>query len=126
MNRSRARRPITSTPGFRNLVKSGPVAVTLKNEGEELHEIGLLRLNDGVTLTAEQLFMLPEEEGRKMATPAGFVFAAVGQSATSFLDLEPGKYVIGCFVPVGSKQGVEDAQGPPHFTEGMAADLTVT
>ncbi|MCA1671968.1 MAG: hypothetical protein LC799_07105 [Actinobacteria bacterium] len=74
----------------------------LKNEGEEIHEIALLRINDDVTLSAEELLVLPEEAMTK-ATAAGFGFAEIGKSSTSFIRLEPGRYAVACFIPVGSK-----------------------
>lgn len=111
--------------GVPELIGGGPVAVTLKNEGEEIHEIVLLRINDDVTLSAEELFALPEEEAMTETMPAGFGFAEIGKSSTSFIRLEPGRYAVACFIPVGSKAG-QEGNGPPHFTEGMFAELNVT
>ncbi|MDQ3988636.1 MAG: hypothetical protein M3291_05480 [Actinomycetota bacterium] len=111
--------------GVPESVEGGPVAVTLKNEGEEIHEIALLRINDDVTLSAEELLALPQEEGMTKVKPAGFGFAEVGKSDTSFIRLEPGRYAVACFIPVGSK-AEQEGNGPPHFTQGMFAELTVT
>jgi hypothetical protein len=93
--------------GVPESVAGGPVAVTLKNEGEEIHEIALLRINDDVTLSAEELLAMPEEEAMTMAKPAGFGFAEIGQSSTSFIRLEPGRYAVACFIPIGTKAGQE-------------------
>lgn len=111
--------------GVPESIEGGTVAVTLTNEGEEIHEIALLRINDDVTLSAEELLALPEEEAMTKAKPAGFGFAEIGQSSTSFIRLEPGRYLVSCFIPVGSKAG-QEGDGPPHFTQGMFAELTVT
>jgi len=111
--------------GIPESIGGGPVAVTLKNEGEELHEIVLLRINDDVTLSAEELLALPEEEAMTKAMPAGFGFVEIGKSSTSFIRLEPGRYLVACFIPVGSKAG-QEGDGPPHFTQGMSAELNVT
>jgi hypothetical protein len=48
-----------------------------------------------------------------------------------FVDLEPGRYVIACFLPVGATPENMEAlesgelQGPPHFTQGMLEEFTV-
>ena len=61
----------------------------------------------------------------------GASFAAPGESDTLFVDLEPGRYVIVCFLPVGATPDNMEAlesgelQGPPHFTEGMVEEFTV-
>lgn len=112
--------------GLPDVAVSGPNALTLTNEGEEFHEMLLLRINDDVDLTAKQLLALPEAEGMSKSVPAGITFSAPGETGTSFFDLKPGRYVIACFIPKGLKPGSpppEDA--PPHFTLGMVADLKV-
>ena len=39
-------------------------------------------------------------------------------------DLEPGNYVVLCFLPVGMKaMDGPPPDGPPHFMEGMVAEL---
>jgi hypothetical protein len=45
---------------------------------------------------------------------------AVGAVLEEPEELEPGEYVMVCFVSVG---GAED--GPPHFTQGMKYEFTV-
>jgi len=61
----------------------------------------------------------------------GASFAAPGESDTLFVDLEPGGYVIVCFLPVGATPDNMEAlesgelQCPPHFTEGMVEEFTV-
>ena len=41
---------------------AGPAVVTLTNDGEEVHEMIVLRVNDDVTETAAEIVALPEEE----------------------------------------------------------------
>lgn len=106
---------------------AGQTAITLANEGEEEHEIVLLRMNDGVTLSAEELLELPMEELFTQAMPAAIALASPGTSGTAFADLEAGRYAVACFIPKGTKPNMAPPQdAPPHFVEGMLADLTVT
>jgi hypothetical protein len=46
---------------------------------------------------------------------------------------EPGRYAIVCFLPVGSDDSIlesegppEGESGPPHVSQGMFAELTVS
>lgn len=45
---------------------------------------------------------------------------------------EPGRYAIVCFLPVGSDDSILESEvppqsdAPPHITQGMFAELTVT
>ena len=71
--------------GIPDTVAAGTVAVTFHNEGEELHEIGLLRINDDVAMPVDELLMLPEEEAMTMASFTGAAFAEPGASDTTFL-----------------------------------------
>jgi uncharacterized cupredoxin-like copper-binding protein len=111
--------------GLPKTLKGGYNAITLTNEGEEMHEMVLFRINDDVTEDFEALLKLPEGEGDDKAVPMGVVVVPPGKTGSSFFDLKPGRYGITCFIPKGSKNG-KFGDGPPHFTEGMIADLTVT
>lgn len=107
---------------------AGPTTFELANEGEEVHELILLRKGEGVTLTAEELLELPEEEAMAQAEMVGSpAFAAPGDSAYTVKDLEPGEYIAICFIPTGMT-GVDGPppDGPPHAVHGMHAELTVT
>jgi hypothetical protein len=109
--------------GLPDTIPAGTVAVTFNNEGEELHEIGLARINDDVTMSVEELLMLPEEEAMTMITFTGAAFAEPGASDTTFLELAPGRYAAVCFVPQGTTHDAEGS-GPPHFALGMMAEFT--
>lgn len=110
--------------GLPDTVTAGTVAVTFDNQGTELHEIVLLRINDDVTQPIEELLALPEEEAMTMATPAGFAFAPAGESDTTFMELEPGRYAAVCFIPEGTTSMDMPGMGAPHFTMGMFAEFT--
>lgn len=112
--------------GLPDSLAAGTTAVTLVNEGEEQHEIGIVRINDDVTLTVEEILALPEAEGMAAVTFKGAAFAEPGGTDTSFIRIdEPGRYGVACFIPEGSVPGTEGT-GAPHFTLGMLGDFTVT
>jgi hypothetical protein len=107
---------------------AGVTSFELTNEGGDVHELLLLRKDDGVTQSAEELLALPEEEAMALATVAGEpAFALPGAADHAVVDLEPGDYVAVCFVPTGttSTDG-PPPEGPPHAMNGMFAEFTVT
>jgi hypothetical protein len=110
--------------GLPDTVPAGVVAVTLTNEGEELHEIGIARINDDVTEPVEQLLALPEEEVFSKLELKGIVFVEPGQSETTFLRMDEGRYGAACFIPEGTMSMEMPGMGAPHFTLGMFAELT--
>ncbi len=136
---------------FEGLPDSVPAGTKLQVENTssgEFHELVAIKLPEGETRTAEELAQLPEEElfavfgegppaAVLLAGPnGGEQTAAVGDGTLT----EPGSYVIFCSIPVGADPAELEAQladpeaeppaedpnaGPPHFTEGMYADLVV-
>ncbi len=119
-------------------VAAGPTIVSMANIGEEVHEIVIFRINDDVTLTAEELFALPEEEAEGMAMFAGAAFGFPGDVGHTVIDLTPGRYAAACFLPEGALPEVMEQMegpgsstppgvelGPPHFTLGMLHEFTV-
>ena len=110
--------------GLPDTVPAGVVAVTFTNEGEEVHEIGIARINDDVTEPVEQLLTLPEEEVFSKLQLMGVTFAQPGESETTFLRMTEGRYGAACFVPQGTKDMESMASGAPHFTLGMDAEFT--
>jgi hypothetical protein len=133
---------------------AGPTVVTLTNEGEEVHEIALARINDDVTETAAEIVALPEEEAFSKIVLAGVGFAFPGTEGFTVVDLEPGRYIAVCFIPQGATpevvaqlraqgegppgegsapegsapegSGPDLELGPPHHTQGMIQEFTVT
>jgi hypothetical protein len=114
--------------GVPEMLEAGQTAFSFANDGGELHELAIFRINDGVETPLEELLQLPEEQQMRMSTPIGFGFAPPGDSDNLFLDLEPGRYAMLCFLPVGSTPESDEeqvAENPPHFTQGMVAEFTV-
>lgn len=122
--------------------------LTFVNGSEkEAHEMVLMRINDGEERSLEELLALPEEEAQQVAQFQGVAFAFPGEE-TMYPEgdttlAEPGRYAIICFIPVGAdvaklkeamaaqQEGGEGGppdmgDGPPHFTQGMAAEITVS
>jgi uncharacterized cupredoxin-like copper-binding protein len=104
----------------------GYTVTNLTNDGQEQHEMFTFKINDGVTESLDEIFELPEEEIFGKITPVNATFAVPGGTDTASWNLEtPGNYAVVCFVPVGSV-GETEGDGPPHFTEGMVHEFTVT
>ncbi len=110
--------------GLPDSVPAGVVAVTLTNEGEELHEIGIARINDDVTEPIEQLLTLPEEEIFSKLELKGVTVVEPGQSETTFMRMDEGRYGAACFIPEGTMSMEMPGMGAPHFTMGMFAEFT--
>lgn len=108
-------------------LEAGQVAFDFSNEGTELHEMALIRINDDTTESIEELLALPEEEAEAKITFMGVSFATPGDGSTMYADLDEGRYVMICFIPTGttSFEDAETADGPPHFTQGMVTEFTV-
>lgn len=123
---------------------AGPMIVGLTNIGEEVHEIAIVRINDDVDLSVEELLELPEEEVDSMTAFVGIAFTFPGNTGYAVVDLAPGRYVALCFLPEGATPevlmeleelgvgGPDDTLpeggpevGPPHFTLGMIHEFTV-
>ncbi|MDP9453854.1 MAG: hypothetical protein M3P97_10845 [Actinomycetota bacterium] len=119
--------------GIPETVDAGQTAFTFTNEGGEEHEFILIRVNDDVTQSIQELAALPEEEVFQMIRVVSFTSALPGGTDYSFVDLEPGRYGALCFIPVGStpeaiaaaEAAGEEIDGPPHFTQGMVTEFTV-
>ncbi|HEV7757828.1 MAG TPA: hypothetical protein VGO78_02525 [Acidimicrobiales bacterium] len=107
---------------------AGTTSFEFSNEGHEVHELMVVKKNDGVTDSAEALLALPQEEAMTKATILGSpAFAPPGDSDYKVVDLEPGEYFAACFIPMGmTSEDGPPPEGPPHFTQGMVAEFTVT
>lgn len=107
-------------------MEPGQVNFTFFNEGDEAHEMIVFRRADGVEESWEEILELPEEEAMQRAEFVAATFAPAGESGTAGADLQAGDYAMLCFIPVGTDaSGEESGDGPPHFTEGMIATVTV-
>lgn len=108
-------------------LEAGTTVFTMTNDSTagEAHELGLVRIRDGVDKTLDELLSLPEAEMEQYLEFGSGVYAPAGAAGGTTIDLQPGRYVYACFIPVGSIDGAEGS-GPPHFVEGMAGEFTVS
>lgn len=118
--------------------------LSLRNAAaHELHELVAFRLPDGETRTVSDLLKLPASElGSVIGQPATVLLAPPGQEQIPAVGdgtlTEPGRYLVMCSIPTGVEPAAylkaaaeaggkqpQVAGGPPHFTAGMLAELTV-
>src|SRR5215204_3132214 len=123
--------------GIPSTARAGTV-VTFVNAGTEVHQMIAARRNDGVTASLEELLAMPQAESDKLVTILGGPVASPGETASDTITLDrPGTWFFVCFVPVGTTNLPSLApgatpnealmpEGPPHFLQGMVAQLTVT
>jgi uncharacterized cupredoxin-like copper-binding protein len=98
---------------------SGRRIIKVTNDGPQLHEMFVARLDSGVT--AQQLvgWIAGGMRGRPPATPmGGTVGIANGEHAYMVADLTPGNYALLCFVP-------DKNDGKEHIQHGMMKQITV-
>jgi len=117
-----------SYDGLPATLPAGRIGVRFDNQGDEVHEAAFLRIVDGEERSIEELLALPEEEAQQLAVPVGGLQAGPGEERAAVLDLEPGRYAVICFVPVGMTSLAEDPgedAGPPHAFEGMVTEVVV-
>jgi hypothetical protein len=131
--------------GLPDTVPAGTRFSVVNRSDGEVHELVAFRLPDGEDRSVDELLTLPPDQlgpalgGEPalvlIAAPGGPMIAPVGDGTLR----EPGRYAVLCFVPTGADpQAFLDALaeseggppevpgGPPHFVQGMAAELTVT
>jgi hypothetical protein len=107
--------------GVPDTIDSGTHAFRFTNKSEaEDHEMVVLAKAPGATESFDQLLQLPDDEAQSKTVYEGSAQAAPGASSTALMQLEPGDYVMVCFLPVGGAEG-----GQPHFMEGMKHEFTV-
>ena len=116
--------------------------LSLTNEGREPHEMVVIRIPDEETRPVSEIVALPEEELGAVfggePTPSAVLLAATGTTDTPGAVMgdgtltEPGRYAIVCFLPLGSDDSILESEGPPegdappHVSQGMYAELTVS
>jgi hypothetical protein len=116
-----------SFAGLPDQMDAGVVSFELTNGGTEVHEMVLLRKNDGVTESFDELLALPEEEAMDKVTMVGLAGPVPpGEPAYAVVDLDAGEYMAVCFIPVGTLSfDGPPPEGPPHMMQGMVHQLTV-
>jgi len=92
-------------------VDGGTVRMDFTNSGDELHEFGLGRLDEGVTEADIDKAIESGEEPKGIEDVGGVPVLTPGTHVAITRDLEPGRYVFVCFIP--------DPNGRPHVALGM-------
>jgi uncharacterized cupredoxin-like copper-binding protein len=100
-------------------IAAGTTTFRLVNDGQEVHQISILKLTDGKTL-ADYTAAIRANRPTPWAVGAGGPNAAgPGQTIDATVTLEPGSYVLLCWVP-------SPGALVPHMAKGMIQPLTVT
>jgi len=109
--------------GMPDTLPAGLTAFRLVNQGKELHHASLVRLGGGKTAADFQAGL--ESAMKSHEPPPAWVTFAGGPNAVTLGDtgvatqmLEPGSYVLVCWIP--------SLDGVPHVMKGMMHPLTVT
>ena len=113
--------------GLPKTAEAGPTAFVLTNTSthDEMHEVAIVRKNDGVTKSFTELLKLPEDQAMKNIEIKGMTYVEAGKAGTGYADLDPGEYLAICFIPKGASEAKPDGDGPPHFMLGMQQEFTV-
>lgn len=101
-------------------VRAGLTTIRLvTNAGHEMHQVGLIRLDSGKTAAdLGDAMKAPGPMPKWAVEIAGVNPPAPGQTAEASVILEPGSYLLVCFVP--------SPDGVPHIMKGMSRALVVT
>jgi hypothetical protein len=101
-------------------VKSGVNTFRLVNDGKEMHHLQIIRLGKGKTMTDLAAALKLQGPPPAWMTEVGGPNPAIpGSSVEATLALEPGSYVMVCFIP-------SPGSTTPHVMKGMMAAFTVT
>ena len=92
---------------------AGSAAFRVTNIGEEMHEMGILRKLDGVTLSWEEImpivaesFVNETDDAEQYVEDVGHAWVPTSEnSAVAFAELVPGEYAAFCMLPVGTDPG---------------------
>jgi uncharacterized cupredoxin-like copper-binding protein len=101
-------------------IPSGTTSLRLENAGREVHHLWLVQLKNGRTydqfLKAMDSWSAPKMPDW-VADVGGPNDVSPGLTASAIVTLEPGSYVLVCYVPA--------VDGKPHVMHGMLKQLTV-
>lgn len=118
--------------GVDDTYAAGQYGFEFRNDGDELHEMVVFRIDEEEQRPVEELLQLPQEEAQGLVEQVTGSFACPGEEAPRAVaaDLtEPGRYAMVCFVPTGFTAEVEDPatleDAEPHFAQGMYTEFTV-
>jgi hypothetical protein len=118
-----------SFSGVQAMDTTGEYALVLANEGDELHQIVIQRIEDDDRPALE---ILNENVPSDFTTDIAFGFACpdeVAEPVSVNLD-QPGRYIASCFIPSGitteSPPEDFDSDAPAHAARGMFEEFHVS
>lgn len=103
-------------------VPAGTITFRLENRGKEIHHLWIVKLAKGKT--AEDFMKLTKVWGSALRMPAwatdvgGPNSAGAGESDEGTMTLDPGTYMLVCWIP--------SSDGMLHIMKGMVRPITVT
>lgn len=100
-------------------IAAGTTTFRLVNDGKEIHQISILELKDGKTLADYAAAMKANQPAPWAVGVGGPNAAAPGQTIEATITLEPGNYILVCWVP-------SPGAPVPHMAKGMIKALAVT
>jgi hypothetical protein len=100
-------------------IPAGPTTFRLVNDGKESHHLSIIKLGEGKTIADFGEAMKAGKPPEWAVAYGGPNAAGPGQTIAATIDMEPGNYVVVCFIPSPGEQA-------PHAAKGMIAPLTVT
>lgn len=121
--------PMFHYKGVPATMTAGAHSIKITSQSGNFHEMTFVPVKDATT-KPKDLLDLPDRQFAKVVRGAP-VLTLVAPKGTSYLnvDLEPGRYIVFCHVPLMDKKGnlIMGSRGPIwHFDLGMATALTVS
>jgi hypothetical protein len=96
-----------------DVIPAGTSTIVANNQGKELHQGALVRLDSGRTMQD----LLAVLKGPAPLPAWATLYGGPQNSGSAVMNLPPGNYVWVCFVP--------SVDGVPHFAKGMIRAMTV-
>jgi len=100
-------------------IAAGTTTFRLVNDGKEVHQISILQLAKGKTLADYAAAMKANKPAPWAIGVGGPNAAGPGQTIDATVTLDPGNYILVCWVP-------SPGAPVPHMAKGMIQPLTVT
>ena len=97
---------------------AGRQMVKVVNNGPQVHEVTVIKLDSAKTLDDLEKFMDTYKGDVPAKTMGGITAVRPGTTNYFELNLTPGNYILICFVP-------DSKDGKPHFAHGMLQQLTI-
>ena len=99
-------------------IQKGLHTIRVANEGAQHHEIELVKLAPGASVT-DFMKWIAKMDGPPPGKPLGGISGiGAGMSEYFSADFTPGNYALICFLP-------DTKDGKPHFAHGMVQQFTV-